>query len=168
MKTNQRRSRRKRSQRNQLKKILQIPQINQLVVLDRLPCQVNYCLPSESAWPWFELVLWFFNIKISDKSHRHSLYSAFPDISSNQQDHFGEMELPWSATLPISPALRSQWQSLLDKNDVIGAVNLFPTIWNSLRVSCSWIVNNQLPKKNKGLNHMTHTLWLIHYESYHI
>ena len=92
----------------------------------------------------------------SDKSHRHSLYSAFPDISSNQQDHYGEMELPWSATLPISPALRSQWQSLLDKNDVIGAVNLFPTIWNSLRVSCSWIVNNQLPKKNKGL--MTHSL----------
>jgi len=86
-----------------------------------------------------------------DKSHRHSLYSAFPDISSNQQDHYGEMELPWSATLPISPALRSQWQSLLDKNDVIGAVNLFPTIWNSLRVSCSWIVNNQLPKKNKAL-----------------
>ena len=73
------------------------------------------------------------------------------------------MELPWSATLPISPALRSQWQSLLDKNDVIGAVNLFPTIWNSLRVSCSWIVNNQLPKKNKGLNHMTHTILVIPY-----
>ena len=69
------------------------------------------------------------------------------------------MELPWSATLPISPALRSQWQSLLDKNDVIGAVNLFPTIWNSLRVSCSWIVNNQLPKKNKGL---------IKYEAYYM
>ena len=76
------------------------------------------------------------------------------------------MELPWSATLPISPALRSQWQSLLDKNDVIGAVNLFPTIWNSLRVSCSWIVNNQLPKKNKGSikydsYYMNHFTWLI-------
>ena len=74
------------------------------------------------------------------------------------------MELPWSATLPISPALRSQWQSLLDKNDVIGAVNLFPTIWNSLRVSCSWIVNNQLPKKNKGLIKYD-IIWIILHDS---
>ena len=86
-------------------------------------------------------------------------------LASNQTvDAYSELELPWSATLPISPPLRSQWQKLLDSGDVIGAINLFPTIWHSLKASTIWILNKQLPAKTKGF--FMNIFWTILKHSY--
>ena len=95
--------------------------------------------------------------KKSSQSKRHSLYSAFSDVTSHTplsngqtSEAFSELELPWSATLPISPPLRSNWQKLLDNGDIIEAINLFPTIWHSIKASTNWILNKQLPAKTRG------------------
>ena len=59
-------------------------------------------------------------------------------------------QLPWSATLPISPQLRSQWQKYIDQGDIINLVNLFPTIWSCLKLSTNWIVEKQPASKTKA------------------
>ena len=85
-------------------------------------------------------------------SNSFSEASARPN-SSNSDATISELDLPWCATLPIAPPLRAQWQKLIENGESVKALQIFPNIWNSLRVSTNWILTTtQEQLKNKQNN----------------